>query len=64
VELYFCFRIRLHDVARENLAFTHGYESIKCSSRIVNQIEKNEMCGACSTYGGKKRCIQDFGGDT
>jgi hypothetical protein len=23
-----------------------------------------EMGGACSTYGGKERCIQDFGGET
>jgi hypothetical protein len=29
-----------------------------------NQIEKNEMGGASSTYGGKERCIQDFGGET
>jgi hypothetical protein len=29
-----------------------------------NQIEKNEMGGACCTYRGKERCIQDFGGDT
>jgi hypothetical protein len=29
-----------------------------------NQIEKNEMGGACSTYGGKERCIQDFCGET
>jgi hypothetical protein len=29
-----------------------------------NQIEKNEMGGACSTYGGKDRCIQDFGMET
>jgi hypothetical protein len=28
-----------------------------------NHIEKNEMGGACSTYGGKERCIQDFGGE-
>jgi hypothetical protein len=26
-----------------------------------NQIENNEMGWACSTYGGKERCIQDFG---
>jgi hypothetical protein len=25
------------------------------------QIEKNEMDGACSTYGGEERFIQDFG---
>jgi hypothetical protein len=29
-----------------------------------NQIEKNEMGGACSTYGGKERYIKDFGGET
>jgi hypothetical protein len=29
-----------------------------------NQIEKNEMGGVCSTYGGKERCIQDFGRET
>jgi hypothetical protein len=29
-----------------------------------NQIDKNETGGACSTYGGKERCIQDFGGET
>jgi hypothetical protein len=29
-----------------------------------NQTEKNEMGGAGSTYGGKWRCIQDFGGET
>jgi hypothetical protein len=29
-----------------------------------NQIEKNEMGKACSMYGGKERCIQDFGEET
>jgi hypothetical protein len=33
------------------------------SSPNINQIE-NEMGGACSTYGGEDRCIQDFGGET
>jgi hypothetical protein len=27
-------------------------------------MEKNEMGGACSTYGGEERCIKDFGGET
>ena len=27
-----------------------------------DQIEKNEIDWACSTYGGEKRCIQGFGG--
>jgi len=44
----------------------------KCMGQIVlltqycsaDQIEKNEKGGACSTYGGGYRCIQDFGGKT
>jgi hypothetical protein len=29
-----------------------------------DQIEKNEMGGSRSTYGGEDRCIQGFGGET
>jgi hypothetical protein len=29
-----------------------------------DKIEKNEMGGACSTYGGEESCIQGFGGET
>ena len=29
-----------------------------------NKIEKNEMGGACGTYGGEGRCIEGFGGET
>jgi hypothetical protein len=29
-----------------------------------DKIEKNEMGGACSTYGGEERLIQGFGGET
>ena len=29
-----------------------------------DHVEKNEMGGACSTYGGEERCIQGFGGET
>ena len=29
-----------------------------------DKIKKNEMGGACSAYGGGKRCVQDFGGET
>ena len=29
-----------------------------------DQIEKNEMGGACSAYGGEERRIQGFGGET
>jgi hypothetical protein len=36
-----------------------------CSSNIVRVIiEKNEMGGACRAYGGEKRRIKDFGGET
>ena len=29
-----------------------------------DQIENDEMNGACSTYGGEKRFIQGFSGET
>ena len=28
------------------------------------KIEKNEMGGACGTYGGRERCAQGFGGES
>jgi hypothetical protein len=28
-----------------------------------DNIEKNEMEGACSAYGGEERRVQDFGGE-
>jgi hypothetical protein len=34
------------------------------SPNIIRVIKKNEVGGACSTYGGGERCIQDFGGET
>ena len=38
-----------------------GRQSAICSG---DQIEKNEVGRAFSTYGGEDRCIQDFGGET
>jgi hypothetical protein len=29
-----------------------------------DQVNKTEIVGACSTYGGEERCIKDFGRDT
>ena len=29
-----------------------------------DQIKKNEMGGACGTYGGEERCLHGFAGDT
>jgi len=29
---------------------------------LGDPIKKNEMGGACSTYGGEERCIEGFGG--
>ena len=29
-----------------------------------DEIEKNEMSGACTAYGGGERLIQGFGGET
>jgi len=30
----------------------------------MNKIEKNEMSGTYSMYGGQERCIKDFGEET
>jgi len=41
----------------------HGQTHVKFTQYCLgDKIEKNEMGGACSTYGGKERCIQGFGG--
>jgi hypothetical protein len=42
------------------------FDSVRMLSNYYSgdQIEKNEMGGACSKYGGEKRCIQAFGGET
>ena len=29
-----------------------------------DNIQKNEMGGACGTYGGGEKCVQGFGGET
>jgi hypothetical protein len=29
-----------------------------------DEVKKNDLAGACGTYGGGERCIQDFGGET
>jgi hypothetical protein len=39
-----------------------AYHSTKYYSG--DQIMKNEVGGACSTYGGGERCVEDFGGET
>jgi hypothetical protein len=31
---------------------------------VGDEIEKNEMGGACSVYGGGERCVEGFGGKT
>ena len=40
--------------------------SLYSSPNIVRviKIEKNEMGGACGTYGGRERCAWGFGGET
>jgi len=31
---------------------------------LGDKIEKNEMGGACSVYGGEEKCIKGFGEET
>jgi hypothetical protein len=39
-----------------------------CTPQLIivdgDKMEKNEMGGACSAYGGEERRIQGFGGET
>jgi len=44
-----------------NRFFNKPVQADNCSS---DKIEKNEMGGACSAYGGEKSCTQSFGGET
>ena len=39
----------------------NGEDYIKRSLIVCDQIKKNEIGGACSTYGGGGRFIQGFG---
>jgi hypothetical protein len=52
----------MHGVQKMHTQFLWGIPFGKYSPG--NQIEKNEMGEACGTYGGGKRCIQDFGRET
>jgi len=45
-------------IMRSLMIFTHHL------IMFGDQIDKNEMGVACSTYGGEERCIQGFGGET
>jgi hypothetical protein len=44
------------DVQLCSIFFTKYYSA--------DQIKKNEMGGACTTYGGEERCIQGFDWET
>ena len=46
----------LHNEQLNHLVSSHKYFS-------GDKIEKNEMGGACSAYGGEEMCIQGFGGE-
>ena len=46
--------------------YNEELNELYCSPNIVRviKIEKNEIGGACSAYGGEKGCIQGFGWET
>jgi hypothetical protein len=44
--------------------YSYGVIYLYITKYSGNQIEKNELGGACSTYGGEERCIEGFGGKT
>jgi hypothetical protein len=37
--------------------------NLYCSKSAGDKIEKNEMGGACSAYGGEEKHVQGFGGE-
>jgi hypothetical protein len=41
---------------------SHGGSVLLTQYCSGDKIEKKDMGGACSTYGGEERCIQAFGG--
>jgi len=51
------------DRGLEKITFRGALWSVRLTKYLVDQIEKNEMDGACSTYG-EEGCIQGFGGET
>jgi hypothetical protein len=40
------------------------FPNVRAAYGQAEKFEKNEMGGACSTYGGRERCVQGFGGET
>jgi hypothetical protein len=40
-----------------------SFLSVLLTKYSRDQIKKNEMGGACGTYGRQERCVQAFGGD-
>jgi hypothetical protein len=51
----------------ENILNFRCYEAVNVlltQYHAGDKIEKIQIGGACSTYGGRERCVQDFGGET
>jgi len=65
--------MRLQIVLRHTHTHTHTHTYIYmcvydlyCSHNILlgEKVEKSEMGGACSAYGGEEMCLQGFGVET
>jgi hypothetical protein len=46
------------------MVYVHHFRLVFTQYYSGDKIEKNEMGGACSAYGGEERRIQGFGGET
>ena len=62
-------RTSLKGIYRQQTAQRHFrdkliYVSVLTQYCAGDKTEKNEMGGACGTYGGGERCAQGFGGET
>ena len=58
--IYFIYFIVIYD----NILSTAQFGCTPHPILWVDKIEKNEMGGACDTFGGRERCAQGFGGET
>ena len=60
----FCTKVNLYTSVRCIREFSEYISVLLAQYCSGDKIEKNEMGGACSAYGGEERRIQGFGGET
>ena len=52
------------NIRRHHVKIPYNFQHYSPVYFSSDPIKKNEMGGACGTYGGEERCVQGFGGET